>query len=101
MLANSSPLLKDLLTHNGIGTAAFGVVHIADLASPAPSSFWQYFALIALNTAMTFLWRWFREWRRGKGREKQIADQLEQLAKSVSQLRADFEASQKPKRARR
>lgn len=101
MLTESS-LVKDLLINNGIGGVAFFGVQLADAVQPIPSTFWQAFAVLALNTVGTFAWRWYREVRKGKRREAEVAEKLDNLIADVKQLRTDFDNSQKaPARRRR
>jgi hypothetical protein len=89
--------MKDLLINNGLGAGAFVGVHLADTVSPSPSSFWQAFALLALNSSLTFGWRWYREMKRKRSQEQHISEQLEALTTKVDRLRTDFDDSQKPR----
>src|SRR5262245_29158025 len=101
MLTQPSRLMKDLLANNAIGGIAILSVHLADALSPIPSTFWQAFALLLMNTAGTFAWRWYREWRRAKGHEHDLEKKLDDLIQTVAQLRTDFENTRKPAMRRR
>lgn len=95
--------MKDLAINNSIGGIALFGVHLADALNPLPSQFWHAFALFALNTALTFLYRWLRTVRASRRREEENGEKLDALVarvttlgEDVATLRREFDDSRRP-----
>lgn len=95
-------LVKEFLTNTAFGGGAFAFVQTAVSASAAagqaaPSSFWQFFATLALSSLMT-LAKWYFDDRKSS---RANAATLVTMQEQINSLRSELEAAQKLKRRRR